>query len=57
MKSCTGETGLSDYHKMIMFICKTTFAKGKAKISYYDRCYQNFDSKHFEETLIDRAFS
>ena len=51
MKSCTVETGISDYHKLIMSICRMTFAKGKSKKFFY-RCYKNFDSKLFEETLI-----
>ena len=51
MKSYTVETGISDYHKLIISICRTTFAKGKSKKFFY-RCYKNFDSKLFEETLI-----
>ena len=31
MKSCTLETGISDYRKLIMSICRMTFAKGKSK--------------------------
>ena len=31
MKSCTVETAISDYHKLIMPICKTTFSKGESK--------------------------
>ena len=31
MKPCTVETGISDYHKLIMSICRMTFAKGKSK--------------------------
>ena len=51
MKSCTVETGISDYHKLIMSICRLTFAKGKSK-KLFHCCYKNFDSKLFEETLI-----
>ena len=46
MKSCISETRISDHHKLIMFICRTTFVKGKSK-ELFRRCYQNFDSKHF----------
>ena len=51
MKSCTVETGISNYHKLIMSICRMTFAKGKSKKFFY-RCYKNFDSKLSEETQI-----
>ena len=45
-KSYTVETGISDYHKLIMSICRMTFAKGKSKKLFY-RCCKNFGSKHF----------
>ena len=51
MTSCTEETRISDYHKLIMHICRLIFAKGKSKKFFY-RCYKNFESKLFEETLI-----
>ena len=51
MNSCTAETGISDYHKLIMSIYRMTFAKGKSKKLFYG-CYKNFDSKLSEETLI-----
>ena len=51
MKCYTVETGISDYHKLIMSICRLTFAKGKSK-KLFHCCYKNFDSKLFEETLI-----
>ena len=43
--------GIYGLHKLIKSIFKTTFAKGKSKKFFY-RCYKNFDSKLFEETLI-----
>ena len=52
MKFSTVETKISDYHKLIMYICRLTFAKGKSKKLFY-RCDKNFDSKLFEETLIN----
>ena len=51
MKSCSVETAISDYYKLIMSICNMTFAKRKSKKFFY-RCYKNFGSKLFEETLI-----
>ena len=51
MKFCNVEAGISDYHKLIMSNCRTTFAKEKSKKFCY-RCYKNFDSKPFEDTLI-----
>ena len=51
MKSCTVETGISDYHKLIMSICRMAFAKGKSEKLCY-RYYKNFDSKLFEDILI-----
>ena len=51
MKSCTVEMGISDYHKLIMSICRLTFAKGKSKKLFY-RCYKNSDSELFEDTLV-----
>ena len=50
MKSCALETGISDYHKMIMTIFRVIFAKGKSK-TYVYRCYKNFDKQRFEESL------
>ena len=32
MKSMALETGISDYHKIIMTIFRSTFAKGKPKL-------------------------
>ena len=55
MKSCTVETGMSDYYKLIISICRLTFAKGKSK-KFIHRCYMNFDCKLFEETLIKNLY-
>ena len=55
MKFCTVETGISDCHKLLMSTCRMTFAKGKSKKFFY-RCYKNFDSKLFEETLIKNLY-
>ena len=53
MKSCNVKTGLSDYPKLMRSIWRTAFAKGKNKNLFY-RCYKNFDSKLFEETLVNK---
>ena len=53
MKSCTLETGISDHHKLIMSIFRSTFAKGNSKTFYY-RCFKNFDDATFKETLTNR---
>ena len=50
MKSSTFETGISDYHKMITTIFKTTFSKGKPKVIKY-RCFKSFDKETFENSL------
>ena len=51
MKSWTVDTEISDYHKLSVSICKTTFAKGK----FFYRYYHKFDSKLFEQTVIDEV--
>ena len=50
MKSCTLETGVYDYRKLIMSILR--FAKGNSKTFYY-RCFKNLDGATFEETLTN----
>ena len=50
MKTLTFETGVSDHHKLIGTMLRSTFAKGKPKKMFY-RCYRNFDNKKFEEEL------
>ena len=50
MKTLTFETGVSDHHKLIGTMLRSTFAKGKPKKIFY-RCYRNFDNKKFEEEL------
>ena len=46
----TVETGLSDFHKMVVTVMKTTFPKAQPKITYY-RDYKNFDSYSFRAEL------
>ena len=50
MKTLTFETGVSDHHKLIGTMLRSTFAKGKPKTMLY-RSYRNFDNKMFEEEL------
>ena len=50
MKSMALETDISDHHKMIMTIFRSTFAKGKPKTFYY-RCYKKFNLEQFQMEL------
>ena len=43
-------TGISDHHKMIITVLKTTFKKSKPKEIFY-RCYKNFDRDVFRNHL------
>ena len=46
----TVETGLSDFHKMVVTVMKTTFPKAGPQIHYY-RDYKNFDLYNFRTDL------
>ena len=46
----TISTGLSDFHKMIITVLKSSFIKLKARETYY-RDYKNFSSNSFREEL------
>ena len=50
MKTLAFETGVSDHHKRIGTMLRSTFTKGKPKKMFY-RCNRNFDNKKFEEEL------
>ena len=56
MKTLTFETGLSDHHKIIGTMLRSTFAKGKPKKMFY-RCYKNFGNERFEEELQRQLLS
>ena len=43
-------TGLSDFHKMVLSVLKTTFRKNKASEIIY-RDYSNFDSEILKTKL------
>ena len=47
MKALTFETGVSDNHKLIGTMLRSTFTKGKPKMFY--RCYSNFDIKSLKK--------
>ena len=49
--SCTIETGLSDFHKMIVTVMKTTFRKLPPKVIYY-RDFRNFDNKNYRQAVL-----
>ena len=46
------ETGLSDFHKMVVTIMKTSFRKLKPKIINY-RKYKNFSNDIFRDSLLE----
>ena len=41
---------LSDHHKLIVTVLRSTFGKEKSRKMFY-RCYKNFDNNRFEEEL------
>ena len=51
LKVKTVETGLSDFHKILVSVFKTSFKKKKPKIVTY-RDYKRFDNGKFRESLI-----
>ena len=51
LKAKTIETGLSDFHKMVVSVFKTSFKKQKPKIVTY-RDYKHFDNENIKESLI-----
>ena len=53
MKSIALETGVSDHHKIIMTIFRSTFAKVIPKTFYY-RCYKNFNLEQFQMELKEK---
>ena len=49
--SCTIETGLSDFHKMIVTVLKIYFQKREAKVINY-RDYRNFSNEEFRQQVL-----
>ena len=52
LKTSTITTGLSDFHRMVVTVMKTTFPKAEPKIVYY-RDYKKFDLLVFRRELRD----
>ena len=52
-KTTTISTGLSDFHKMIVTVLKTTFPKVKPKVVLY-RDYSKFVENHFRRDLKEK---
>ena len=48
--SCAIETGLSDFHKLVVTVIKTAYKKSKPKIITY-RSYKSFNNDGFREAL------
>ena len=51
VRAKTVETGLFDFHKMVVSVFKTSFKNQKPKIVTY-RDYKRFDNEKFRESLI-----
>ena len=51
LKAKIVENGLSDFHKMVVSVFKTSFREEKPKIVIY-RDYKHFDNEKFSEGLI-----
>ena len=48
--SCVAETGLSDFHKMVVTVMKISYGKSRPKIIHY-RNYKNFSNDIFRDSL------
>ena len=55
IKTLTFGTAVSDHHKLIGTMLRSTFANGKPKKMFY-RCYKNFNNKRFEEEIQKQLF-
>ena len=51
LKAKTVETGLSDFHKIVASVLKTSFKKQRPNIVTY-RDYKRFDNEKFRKSLI-----
>ena len=53
-KTATVETGLSDFHKMVVIVLKATFPKqGRTVINY--RNYKKYDGNVFKDQLLEEV--
>ena len=50
--SCVIETGLSDFHKMIVTVMKTSYRKIEPRVINY-RDYKSFSNERFRESLLE----
>ena len=50
MNTLTFKMGVSDHHKLVGTMPRSTFTKGKPKKIFYG-CYKNFDNEKYEEKL------
>ena len=50
--SCVIETGLSDFHKMIVTVMKTSYWKMETRVINY-RDYKSFSNEGFRESLLE----
>ena len=50
--SCVIETGLSDFHKMIITVMKTSYRKIEPRVIKY-RDYKSFSNEQFRESLLN----
>ena len=50
MNTLTFKTGVSDHHKFVGTMPRSTLTKGKPKIFFYG-CYKNFDNEKYEEEI------
>ena len=50
MNTLKFKTGVSDHHKLVGAMPRSTFTKGKPKKIFYS-CYKNFANENFEEEL------
>ena len=50
------ETGISDFHRMVLTITKSTFEKGKPTIISY-RSYKHFDAFYFKAEYVGSTTS
>ena len=51
LSSCTIETGLSDFHKMIVTVLNIYFQKRETKLMNY-RDYRNFSNEEFRQQVL-----
>ena len=54
MKLIALKIGISNHHKMIMTIFRSTFEKGKPK-SFYHHCYKKFNLEQFQMELKEKV--